>query len=156
MQCVNGSASQTSWTDQLDGSAGRTSWTDQFFLLEALASSHIRRFSFQFVHCRSFRVRRRPCYFVNRCILLIIFQEKVPDSFMISIVEIPKNTPETFSGWISVWGNVSFETQKLISWIPIINIPSIIIIPIIIPPTNIFIFNIIRIRITGSKVCNTG
>ena len=25
MQCVNGSASQTSWTDQLDGPAGRTS-----------------------------------------------------------------------------------------------------------------------------------
>ena len=51
MQCVNGSASQTSWADQverpaghaswtdhLDGSAGQTSWTDQFFLLEALAS----------------------------------------------------------------------------------------------------------------------
>ena len=34
-----------------------------FFLFEALASSHIRRFSFQFVHCRSFRVRRRPCFF---------------------------------------------------------------------------------------------
>ena len=29
MQCVNGSASQTTWTDQLDGPAGRTSWTDQ-------------------------------------------------------------------------------------------------------------------------------
>ena len=29
MQCVNGSASQTSWTDQLDGPAGRTSWTYQ-------------------------------------------------------------------------------------------------------------------------------
>ena len=25
MQCVNGSASQTSWTDQLDGPAGQTS-----------------------------------------------------------------------------------------------------------------------------------
>ena len=29
MQCVNGSASQTSWTDQLDRPAGRTSWTAQ-------------------------------------------------------------------------------------------------------------------------------
>ena len=29
MQCVNGTASQTTWTDQLDGPAGRTSWTDQ-------------------------------------------------------------------------------------------------------------------------------
>ena len=29
MQCVNGSASQTSWTDQLDRPAGRTIWTDQ-------------------------------------------------------------------------------------------------------------------------------
>ena len=38
MQCVNRSASQTSWTDQ-------------FFLFEALASSHIRRWTFQFVHC---------------------------------------------------------------------------------------------------------
>ena len=72
MQCVNGSASWTSWTNQLDGPAGqtccsdqldgpagrtswtnqldepagRTSWTDQFFLFEALASSHIRRFPF--------------------------------------------------------------------------------------------------------------
>ena len=27
MQCVNGSASRTSWTDQLDGPVGRTSWT---------------------------------------------------------------------------------------------------------------------------------
>ena len=35
--------------------------TDQFFLFEALASSHIRRFSFQVVHCRSYLVRRRPC-----------------------------------------------------------------------------------------------
>ena len=52
-----------SWTDQLNRSARQTSWTDQFFLFEALASSHIQRFSFQFVHCRSFRVRRRPCFF---------------------------------------------------------------------------------------------
>ena len=75
MQCVNGSASRTSWTDQLDepagrtswmdqldGPAGRTSWTDQFFLFEALACSHIWRFSFQFVRCRSFRFQRRPCF----------------------------------------------------------------------------------------------
>ena len=54
-------AGRTSWTDQLDGSAGRISWTDQFSLLEALASLHIRRLTFQFVHCRSFRVRGRPC-----------------------------------------------------------------------------------------------
>ena len=64
MQCVNGllvrPAGWTSWTDQLDGPAGQTSWTDQFFLFEALASSHIQRFSFQFVHWCSFRVRRRP------------------------------------------------------------------------------------------------
>ena len=52
-----------SWTDQLDGPAGRISWTGQFSLLEALASSHIQRLTFQFVHCRSFRVRRRPCFF---------------------------------------------------------------------------------------------
>ena len=97
MQCVNGSASWTSWTNQLDGPAGWTSWTDQldgpagqiswtdqlggpatsytdqldgpaytpagrnswtnqFSLFEALASSHILRLTFQFVHCRSFRV----------------------------------------------------------------------------------------------------
>ena len=77
MQCVNGSASWTSWTDQLDrpagrtswmdqldkpagrtswtdpldGPAGRISWMDQFSLSEALASLHIRRLTFQFVHC---------------------------------------------------------------------------------------------------------
>ena len=87
IQCVNGSASRTSWTDQLDGPAGRTSWTDQldgpagrtnwtdqldgpagrtswidqFSLFEALASLHIQRLTFQFVRCRSFRVRPRPC-----------------------------------------------------------------------------------------------
>ena len=55
-------AGRTSWTDQLDGPVGWTSWTDQFFLFEALASLHIKRLSFQFVHCRSFRVRRRPCF----------------------------------------------------------------------------------------------
>ena len=32
--------------DQLDGPAGQTSWTNQFFLFEALASLHIRRFPF--------------------------------------------------------------------------------------------------------------
>merc|ERR1711954_636312 len=58
---LDGPAGRTSWTDQLDGPAGQTSWKDQFFLFEALASLHIRRFSFQFVHCRSFRVRQRPC-----------------------------------------------------------------------------------------------
>ena len=102
MQCVNGSASrtswtdqlgepagrtswtdqpdgpagQTSWTDQLDGPAGRTSWTDQLdrpvLLFEALASSHIRRFSFQFVHCRSFRVRRRPCFIKSAKLLVVL------------------------------------------------------------------------------------
>ena len=61
MQCVNGSVSQTSSTDQLDGPALQTSWMDQFFLCEALASPHIRRFFFKFVHCRSFQVWRRPC-----------------------------------------------------------------------------------------------
>ena len=29
MHYVNESASQTSWTDQLEGPVGRTSWTDQ-------------------------------------------------------------------------------------------------------------------------------
>ena len=29
IQCVNGSASQTSWMDQLDRPAGRTNWMDQ-------------------------------------------------------------------------------------------------------------------------------
>ena len=66
MQCVkNGSANQTIWMDQLGGPVGWTSWIDQFFLFEALASSHIRRFSSQFVHCRSFRVRRRPCFLLK-------------------------------------------------------------------------------------------
>ena len=59
---LDGPAGRTSWTDQLDGPAGRTSWTDHFSLLEALASSHIRRLTFQFVPCRSFRVRQRPCF----------------------------------------------------------------------------------------------
>ena len=41
---------------------GQTSWTDKFFMFEALASLHIQRPTFQFVHYHSFRVRRRPCY----------------------------------------------------------------------------------------------
>ena len=57
---LDGSAGRTSWIDQLDGPAGRISWTDQFFLFEDLASSHIWRLKFQFVHCRSFR--QRPCF----------------------------------------------------------------------------------------------
>ena len=31
MQCVDGSASRTSWTDQLDGPAGTTSWPVPIF-----------------------------------------------------------------------------------------------------------------------------
>ena len=58
---LDGPAGWTSWTDQMDGPAGWTSLTDQLFLFEALASSHIRRLTFQFVHCCSFRVRLRPC-----------------------------------------------------------------------------------------------
>ena len=54
-------AGRTSYTDQLDGPAERTSWTDQFLLFEALACLHVQRFFFQFVHCCSLRVRRRPC-----------------------------------------------------------------------------------------------
>ena len=98
MQCVNGSASQTSWkdqlegpavqtswtdqldrpakqtsrTDQLDGQAGQTRWMDQFFLFEALASSNIRIFSFQFIHCCSFRVWQRPCFLIF-CVLLSLY-----------------------------------------------------------------------------------
>ena len=45
---LNRPLERTSLTDQLDGPAEWTSWTDQlddqFFLFEALASSHIRRF----------------------------------------------------------------------------------------------------------------
>ena len=48
-------------TCMLDRLVERTSWTDQFFNLEALASSHFQRLTFQFVCCRSFRVRQRPC-----------------------------------------------------------------------------------------------
>ena len=73
---LDGPAGQTSWTNQLDRPpkqtqlnrpAGQTSWTDQFFLFEAMASLHVRRLIFQFVHCPSFRVRWRPCfYLINR------------------------------------------------------------------------------------------
>ena len=59
---LNRPAERTSWTDQLDIPAGQTSWMDQFFLFEALASVYNQRFSFQFVHCRTFQVRWRPCY----------------------------------------------------------------------------------------------
>ena len=82
MQCVNGSASWTSWIDQLDGPAGwtswtdqlvgpagRTSWTDQIFLFEALASSHIQRFSFQFVDCCRLLVQQRPCFKIKSKLL---------------------------------------------------------------------------------------
>ena len=62
---------RTSWTNQLDGPAGQTSWTNQFFLFEALASLLIRRFSFSLFHCRSFRVRGRPCFFITSRILHI-------------------------------------------------------------------------------------
>ena len=47
-------------TDQLNRSVSQTSWTDQLSLFEALASLHSQRLTFQFVCCRSFRVRRRP------------------------------------------------------------------------------------------------
>ena len=52
----------SSLMDQLDRPDGQTSWRDQFFLFEVLASSHIWRLTFQFVHCRSFRVQQRPCF----------------------------------------------------------------------------------------------
>ena len=65
----------------MDGPAGQT--MDQFSLLEALGSLHFWRLTFQFVHCRSFRVRQRPyfncdkqlkklrCHFV--CLLACMF-----------------------------------------------------------------------------------
>ena len=63
---LDGPAGWTSWTDswmdQLDGPAGWISWMDQFSSFEASASSLIQRLTFQFVHCHSFRVRRRPCF----------------------------------------------------------------------------------------------
>ena len=50
--------------------------TDQFSIFEALASSHIRRLTFQFVHCCSFRVQRRPC-FLTLQIVCHLLQEEV-------------------------------------------------------------------------------
>ena len=73
MGLLVGPARRTSWTDQLDGPAGRTSWTDQSFLFEALASSHIQRFSFQFVHCRSLRVQRRLCFLSRNPWLVVLW-----------------------------------------------------------------------------------
>ena len=61
---LGGPAWRTSWMDWLDGQAGSNSWTDQFCLFEALVSLHIQRLIFQFVHCRSFQVWRRPCFHV--------------------------------------------------------------------------------------------
>ena len=64
--------------DQLDGPdgpAGQTLWTDQFSILEALASSHIQRLTIPFVHCRSFRVRRRPCLIMTPP-LRIVFENE--------------------------------------------------------------------------------
>ena len=52
--------------DQLYGSdkwsASQTSWKDQFSLFKSLDSLHIRRWTFQFVHCCSVRIRQRPCF----------------------------------------------------------------------------------------------
>ena len=62
---LNRPAKQTSWTDKPDGPGLQTSWMDQLFLFEALASLHLQRFFFKFVHCRSFRVRQRPCFFLK-------------------------------------------------------------------------------------------
>ena len=76
---LDGQAGRTSWTDQLHGPAGRPSWTDQFdrqagrtsqtdqvggsvLFFEALASLHIQRLTFPFVHCRSFQVQQKPCF----------------------------------------------------------------------------------------------
>ena len=51
--------------DQLYVSARSTSLTHQFFLFQALASLHIWRSTFLFVHCRSFRFQRIPCFFCD-------------------------------------------------------------------------------------------
>ena len=78
MQCVNGSASWTSWTDQLDVPAGQTSSTDQLDRPVLFIWSLGQFLSFQFVHCRSFRVRRRPCFFlIWKAFLPKIFSLKV-------------------------------------------------------------------------------
>ena len=49
MDQLNESARLISWTDQLDGPGGRT--TSLYMKPWALASSHVRRLTFQFVHC---------------------------------------------------------------------------------------------------------
>ena len=72
--------------DQLRGCARQTSWKDQFSTFEALASFHIRRLTFQFLHCRIFQIRQRPCwgwctctiflfYFLNLC--LVFYYSKI-------------------------------------------------------------------------------
>ena len=70
---LDGSAIWISWTDKLDRPAGRISWTDQFSLLEALASSHIKRLTFQFVYFCSFWVRRRPCFLVGWHVIAMVW-----------------------------------------------------------------------------------
>ena len=57
---MDGHAERTNWTDQLDGAA--------------LASSHLRRFSFQFVYCCSFRVRRKPCFILTNIFFHNLFK----------------------------------------------------------------------------------
>ena len=49
MDQLNESARLISWTDQLDGPGGRTTYL--YMKPWALASSHVRRLTFQFVHC---------------------------------------------------------------------------------------------------------
>ena len=51
--------------DQLNISPRQTSQTNHFLIFEALANLPIRRLTFQFVYCHSFRVRRRPCSYKN-------------------------------------------------------------------------------------------
>ena len=50
-----------------------------------MASSHLRRFSFQFVHCRSFRVRRRHCFIYFE----IAIGQVVEDSCLYEDKDIP-------------------------------------------------------------------
>ena len=65
MGLLDGPSGWPRWTDQLDGPAGQSSWVDQFSIFEAMASSLIQRLAFQFLHCRSFQVRRRPCFLLD-------------------------------------------------------------------------------------------
>ena len=52
---------------------------DQFIIFEALASSHIRRLAFQFLHCPIFQIRQRPCWGWCTCtIFFILFSPFVP------------------------------------------------------------------------------